>query len=1089
MNSRFFTNENENTLLNKIEGIFSHRDIYFLDALVGYFRASGYFRIRKFIEKTSLVRILVGINVDHLIYKAQKEGLLFDEDREKSQDQFFSETKKNIQQSFYDKEIESGIVNLIEDISKKRIQIRVHPSKNIHAKIYIFREKEKHEHGYGVVITGSSNLTEAGLERNFEFNVELRDNVDIDYATDTFEKLWSEGVELSFDYAERLKKETYLNDEFTPYEVYLKFLTEYFGKSIEFDPNSISDLPKGFMKLSYQIDAVNDGFNKMMKHYGLFLADVVGLGKTIVAILIAKKFFYHNGFPTHRSHTLIVIPPSLQENWEETINKFGLDNYKIITNGSLHKLQNPEKYDLVIVDEAHKFRTDTAEMYNLLQKICKTPTRKILPNGEYEKKRVILVSATPLNNRPEDIANQIYLFQDSKDSTLEISNLQNFFRRLIDRYRKAKKDPDIKSSLEEVKKIYEEIRIKVLEQIIVRRTRSDLKEHPQYWDDIRSQNLLFPEVEKPIKILYQLDKQLENLYDKTMFFISGPDKGLTYNRYKAIGYLKPDKKKRYITADLVSAQLAMIMKVLLVKRVDSSFFAFKQSLKRFYDATKAMVTMFERGKIFIAPNLPVTEYILADNEEALIDLVIQESATDPTIEICLPEDFEDGLYEGLIHDLKILEDLYSDWSAVNQDPKFDEFVEKLNTEFFDPGKNLEHKLVVFSESMETTVYLKEKLEAAGITKILCVDSGNRKEKMHAIRSNFDANVKTEEQKNDYDIIISTEVLAEGINLHRSNIVINYDTPWNSTRLMQRIGRVNRIGTQAPRIYIYNFFPTAKVDDDIELKKKAFMKLQAFHSALGEDSQIYTSEEETDSFGLYDKNIEEEKDERLIYLMKLRKIKEENPELFKKIKNMPLRARAGRRNEEHNNSTLCFIRNQKRDAFYYCQPDGLLDELTFVESAKQFETREEEKQIPLHEFHHVQVNTAIKSFSEQIQKESAKDKKVDVTQGPNEKKAIAYLDAFLNIKLASQEEVELILLAKKTIRFGRFQNLQRDINKLHNAVKIKHVRPVILLEKLMQILNSYPLKSIADNNLQPSEQFELSFSELNPEIIISESFSI
>ncbi|MCL5029231.1 MAG: SNF2-related protein, partial [Bacteroidetes bacterium] len=1014
---------------------------------------------------------------------------LFDEDQEKSQDQFFNETKKNIQQSFYDKEIENGILNLIDDIAKKRIQIRVHPSKNIHAKIYIFREKEKHEHGYGVVITGSSNLTEAGLERNFEFNVELRDNADIDYATDTFEKLWGEGVELSFDYVERLKKETYLNDDFTPYEVYLKFLTEYFGKSIEFDPNSISDLPKGFMKLSYQIDAVNDGFNKMMKHYGFFLADVVGLGKTIVAILVAKKFFYHNGFPTHRSHTLIVVPPSLQENWEETINKFGLDNYKIITNGSLHKLQNPEKYDLVIVDEAHKFRTDTAEMYNLLQKICKTPTRKILPNGEYEKKKVILVSATPLNNRPEDIANQIYLFQDSKDSTLEISNLQNFFRRLIDRYRKAKNDPDIKSSLEEVKKIYEEIRVKVLEPIIVRRTRSDLKEHPQYWDDIQNQNLLFPEVEKPIKILYQLNNQLENLYDKTMFFISDPKKGLTYNRYKAIGYLKPDRKKRYITADLVSAQLAMIMKVLLVKRIDSSFFAFKQSLKRFYDATRAMVTMFERGKIFIAPNLPVTEYILADNEEALLDLVLQESPTDPTIEICAPEDFEEGPKEGLVHDLKILEELYSEWSAVNQDPKFDEFVDKLNTEFFYPGRNLQRKLVVFSESMETTIYLKEKLEAAGFTKILCVDSGNRKEKMHAIRANFDANVKTDEQKNDYDIIISTEVLAEGINLHRSNIVVNYDTPWNSTRLMQRIGRVNRIGTQAPRIYIYNFFPTSKVDDDIELKKKAFMKLQAFHSALGEDSQIYTPEEETDSFGLEVKKIYEEKDERLIYLMKLRKIKEENPELFKKIKNMPLRARAGRKHKILNGSTICFIRNQKRDAFYYCKPDATLDELTFVESAKQFESRAEEKQIPLHEFHHEQVNAAINSFSEQIQKESAKDKKVDITQGPNEKKAIAYLDAFLNIKLASQEEVELILLAKKAIRFGRFQNLQRDINKLHNAVKVKHVKPVILLEKLMHILNSYPLKSISENDLQPSEQFELFFSELNPEIIISESFSV
>lgn len=1089
MNSRFFTNEEENTLLNKIEGIFSHRDIYYLDALVGYFRASGYFKIRKFIEKASLVRILVGINVDHLIYKAQKEGLLFDEDRDKAQDQLFNDTKKDIQRSNYNKEIESGIVNLIEDISKKRIQIRVHPSKNIHAKIYVFREKEKHDHGYGVVITGSSNLTEAGLEKNFEFNVELRDNADIDYAAETFEKLWTEGVELSFDYVDRLKKETYLNEEFTPHEVYLKFLTEYFGKSIEFDPNSISDLPKGFMKLSYQIDAVNDGFNKMMKHYGFFLADVVGLGKTVVATLIAKKFFYHNGFPTHRSHTLIIVPPALKENWTETIDKFGLDNCEITTNGSLHKLKNPEKFDLIIIDEAHKFRTDTAEMYNHLQKICKTPTRKLLQNGEFERKRVILVSATPLNNRPEDIANQIYLFQDSKDSTLEISNLQNFFRRLIDRYRKAKIDPDIKSSLDEVKKIYEEIRVKVLEQIIVRRTRSDLKLHPLYWDDIQSQNLVFPEVETPIKILYQLDSQLEQLYDKTIFYIDNEVKGLTYNRYRAIGQLKSEKKQKYQAPDLISSQLAKIMKTLLIKRIDSSFFAFKQTLKRFYDATHAMVLMFEKGKIFIAPNLPVTEYILEDKEDKLLDLALQESLTDPTIEICSPADFVDGFFDGLKKDEEILNELSNSWINITQDPKFDEFVHQLRTELFHPQKNFQNKLVVFSESKETTVYLKEKLETAGFTKILCVDSGNRKEKMHAIRTNFDANIKTGEQKDDYDIIISTEVLAEGINLHRSNIIVNYDTPWNSTRLMQRIGRVNRIGALAPRIYIYNFFPTAKVDDDIELKKKAFMKLQAFHSALGEDSQIYSSEEETDSFGLYDKNIEEDKDERLIYLMKLRKIKEENPELFKKIKNMPLRARAGRKHKILKDSTICFIRNQKRDAFYYCKPDSSLDELTFVESAKQFEARAEEKQIPLHELHHTQVNAAIKSFSDQIQKESAKDKKVDVTQGPNEKKAISYLDGFVNLAFISQDEIELIHLAMKAIRYGRFQNLQRDINKLHNAVKIKHVKPVILLEKLMQILNSYPLKTLSENDLLPSEQFELSFSELNPEIIISESFSV
>jgi HKD family nuclease len=443
MSTKFFTNEDKNTLLRKLEGVFKHKNIHFFDALVGYFRASGYFQIREFVEKAAEIRILVGINIDHLVFEANQQGLLFDANAEKAQEEFFKEVKKNIQEAEYDKKVEAGMLQLIEDIVSGKVQIKVHPKQNIHAKIYIFREKVKHDHGYGSVITGSSNLTDAGLGKNFEFNVELRDNTDIEFATKTFEQLWEESVPIDTDYIEKLQKDTYLNDSYTPYEIYLKFLIEYFGKSIEFDPNSISDLPRGFKRLSYQVDAVNDGYAKMMKHNGFFLADVVGLGKTIVATLIAKKYFYSNGFPEHRSRTLIIVPPALKENWSETIEKFNLDNVKILTNGSLHKLTVLERYDLIIVDEAHKFRSDTATMYNELQKICKTTTKRVLPDGTRVPKRVILISATPLNNKPEDIANLVYLFQDSKNSSLEIGNLQHFFRNQIDSYKKLKKEPDV----------------------------------------------------------------------------------------------------------------------------------------------------------------------------------------------------------------------------------------------------------------------------------------------------------------------------------------------------------------------------------------------------------------------------------------------------------------------------------------------------------------------------------------------------------------------------------------------------------------------------------------------------------------------
>ncbi|MCR5851294.1 MAG: helicase [Bacteroidaceae bacterium] len=1086
MGSNFFTNEDQNTLLNKIEGVFQYKKVHFFDALVGYFRASGYFRIRKFIQQTPKIRFLVGINVDKLTYIASQQGLLFSPDASTSLDEFFSDIKQNIQEAQYDKDVEEGMYQFIEDIATGRIEMRIHPKQNIHAKIYIFREETYHPHGFGSVITGSSNLTEAGLEKNFEFNVELRNDDDILFATETFERLWEESVPIALQYVEKLKQETYLNTEFTPYEVYLKFLLEYFGNSINFDPNSVSDLPKGYKKLSYQIDAVNDGYAKMMKHNGFFLSDVVGLGKTIVAALIAKKFFFSNGFPTHRSHTLVIVPPALQESWEDTLSNFKIDNYKIITNGSLHKIKDASLYDLVIVDEAHKFRTDTASMYNELQKICKTPTRRQLPNGSYCAKKVILISATPLNNRPEDIANLVYLFQDSKDSTLEEGNLQRFFREQIDKYRKVKDEDDMELVSQGVKSVYEKIRVKVVEPLTVRRTRTDLMTNEAYKKDLEEQGVVFPNVQAPKKIYYPLDDKLNELYDWTIKMLSDKKEGLTYFRYQAIKYLSPEKKKKYKKADMISQQLATIMKTLLVKRIDSSFFAFKQSLKRYYEANSVMLQMFDKGTIYIAPNLKVTELLSNGKEDELIKLINESIYADPTIEICTPADFENGFLEGIEHDGLILKDLVKRWDEINYDPKLDIFLEYLDNILFDKDLNNEGKLVVFSESKETTDYLLNTLKQHGYSRTIAVKSSNRNEMMPLVRANFDANHEGP-KKNDIDIIISTEVLAEGVNLHRANVIVNYDTPWNSTRLMQRIGRVNRIGSTAQDVYIFNFFPTQKVNDDIELEKKAKMKLFAFHAALGEDSQIYSTDESPETFGLFDKDIDEERDEKLVYLMRLRKLKEEEPDLIRRISRMPMRSRVGRKSKVMRGSTLVFIRNNRRDAFTFVREDGTHEDLTFLEAAKAFEARMEEKAIPLHDKHHWQVALAISAFSEKEEDSKAISMKVNVAQGPNEKRAIAYLDACLHVDNLTEQEAELIRQAKRAITSGKFQQLQRDVNKLQSSTKKTPVKPAVLIEKMISIISAYPLLNTIEDTMQPVAAKPKPNKEITPEIIISESF--
>lgn len=1087
MSTKFFTNDKDNTLLKKFEGIFKHTDVFYFDALVGFFYSSGYFRLRQHLQHVSKIRILVGISVDKLIREAARKGIEFNFNSEITREEFLNELKKDIQSADYSKQVENGILEFIQDIISGKIEIKAHPNRNIHAKIYIFRQKEEHTHaGYGAVITGSSNLTQSGIETNFEFNVELRDYDDIKFATDTFETLWQEAINMIPAEIDQLKDSTYLNESFTPFEIYIKFLIEYFGKSIEYDPESITDLPKGYRKLAYQIDAVNDGYNKLLKHNGFILADVVGLGKTIIATIIAKKFYFTNGY---RTKILIVHPPQLKSNWERTIRDFEVPNIHFVSNGSLHHVKHPEDYDLVIIDEAHKFRSDESEMFHQLQRLCKTKRKRSGYDGSREKK-VILVTATPLNNRPDDIRNILYLFQDAKTSTLEIGNLQHFFRPLIDKYEKLKKQKDRSIISAEVKQIYEEIRVKVIEPLVVRRTRTDLRTTPEYWNDIIEQGLSFPDIIPPKQILYQLDDELNDLYDLTISLVKDTKKGLKYFRYQAIRFLPLEVKNALFNmrADVISESLADIMRILLVKRIDSSFHAFKMSLHRYQQANLAMLKMIENDRIFIAPKLNVNEFVLNDQEDEL-ERILEDSTEPRLIHVFKREDFAEEFIKGIKHDQNVLDNLVQRWAKIERDPKLDEFIKRLNKELFLDKINDNRKLIVFSESKETTQYLKPILEKATGRKILAIDSSNQKEYAEIIRLNFDANVELSSQKDDFEIILTTEVLAEGVNLHRSNVIVNYDIPWNATRLMQRIGRVNRIGTTSERIHIYNFFPTAKTDNEIELNKKAYMKLQGFHSALGEDSQIYSTEEEFESFGLFEKIPEEDRDERLIFLQELRKFKDENREAYERIRKMPQRSRTGRKSKPFKNATITFLKNKKRDCFFFIRENLSHDELTFVEAAKIFKANVSEKSVSLHELHHEQIGVAENSFKESIIATALIDKS-NLKLNPNESKAIAFLKQQSLSEFTGETDKHKIGKALVAVKKGRFQKLPREINALIRRMQKERMSRIDVFTRLMEMLSKYPLMDITDETTEyeSSPLPDLVNEDLIPAIIISESFS-
>jgi len=169
------------------------------------------------------------------------------------------------------------------------------------------------------------------------------------------------------------------------------------------------------------------------------------------------------------------------------------------------------------------------------------------------------------------------------------------------------------------------------------------------------------------------------------------------------------------------------MKTLLVKRLDSSFYAFRKSLERFEQATTNMVKMFNDNRIFIAPNIDVNKFIEENKEEELLQLLINLKDTDSTIEICTAADFEEGFAEGLKKDSDILKNLVNEWKKVDADPKLDIFIEYLKNTLLSSKINKEGKLVVFSESQETTDYLFKELKNAGFDKILVCSSKNRTE--------------------------------------------------------------------------------------------------------------------------------------------------------------------------------------------------------------------------------------------------------------------------------------------------------------------------------------------------------------------------
>jgi superfamily II DNA or RNA helicase len=914
----FITNEEGRKLIDRFRVLIQNTK--FFDCLVGYFYTSGFYALYPSLEATEKVRILVGIKTDLQKYEFMEEARIYQQtltDKEKK-DTYSKQVERDLEQSPDTLDVELGVKKFVEWINSGKLEIKAYPSQNIHAKLYIMTFQEGGPDD-GRVITGSSNFTEAGLVDNLEFNVELKNSSDYKFSLDKFNELWRDGVDVSAKYVETVKTRTWLNEDITPYELYLKFLYEYFKDKINLDKQELSNQmkPPGFKDLEYQKDAVRDAKSKLEEYGGVFISDVVGLGKTYVTAMLINEL---------DGDTLVIAPPTLLDennpgSWTNVFRWFGVRRYWCKSIGKLDEIINEgtENYTNIVIDESHRFRNEATQMYSKLLQICKG-------------KRVILVSATPLNNSPRDILAQIKLFQNVRKSTLpspNVRDLEAYFNRLQNKLKDLDREGDKDNYLLIVKENADQIRKNVLQYLMVRRTRSNIERY--YEKDLKRQKLKFPEVNEPEPVIYTFDKHLDGIFNKTLELIV---KDFTYSRYTPLLYLKEGVEQ---PTEISQKNMRKFMKVLLLKRLESSFYAFKQTITRFISSYKRFTEEYEKGNVYVSKKYASKIFELIDDGDLeAVEQILSEGKADDYKAV----DFKPSFKSDLDKDTKILDEIWGLWKDIEDDPKLDKFVSMLSKD-----KVLKNsKLVVFTESKETSEYLERELKSRLSSKVLSFSSGSHEEVREKVIANFDANAKN--RSDDYQILISTDILSEGVNLHRSNVVINYDIPWNPIRMMQRVGRINRVDTKFDVIYTYNFFPAGPIDENIKLKAAAQVKIEAFIEMLGNDARLLT-DEEIKSHDLFDRLNskrtivgDDEEDYELKYLMALRKVRDEDKELFAKIINLPKKARSGKGWKQKDNSLITFFRKGKLQKTFITQGKSV-EEVNFEAAAKIIEAKKEE----------------------------------------------------------------------------------------------------------------------------------------------------
>lgn len=853
----------------------SHRT----DFCVGYFNLRGWKEVGDKIDKLCGEHINEGSNEIHrccrLLVGMQKlpidilkEHLTSNDDHAIDQAEAVK-LKKKLAQEFKDQLTigtpteadEMALRKLSQQMKDKKVVVKLHLRYTLHAKLYLAYSEDKRVPVVGFL--GSSNLTLAGLAKQGELNIDVLEQDAANKLAKWFNDRWIDRwcIDITEELIEIIDNSWAADRLVPPFHIYLK-IAYHLSREARAGINEFK-LPKVFQKelLEFQQKAVLVAAHHLHKRDGVLIGDVVGLGKTITATALAKMF--EDDFFLE---TLIICPKNLVEMWEDYAHKYQLRARVISQSKVQATLPNLRRYRLVIIDESHNLRNDRGSRYRAIKEY-------LIENDS----KVILLSATPYNKTYFDLSNQLRLFI-SDDKDLGISP-ERYIESIGGQVEFSKKHTEtfIRSIRAFERSHFSDDWRELMRLYLVRRTRSFIKTNYASTDPDNDRKFLtfadgsrsyFPD-RIPKRVEYTFNPkdpkdQYAKLYSKKIVDILNSLNLPRYGLQKFLNdkpLIRATKEEEAVMSNLSHAgkRLMGFCRTNLFKRLESSGYSFLLSLSRHILRNYIFIYALEnRLPVPIGKNISqnLDDFLEdddtdADAEDNFLNLILKEetylenagelyqefaSKFRNRFDWIRSEFFVNTLQASLINDsreiIKILT-IGKDWNPDN-DRQLNALYELLTV------THDKEKVLIFTQFADTAYYLNEQLQKRGLTKVECVTGDNENPTGFAQRFSPHSNKKPEiiQANQELRVLITTDVLSEGQNLQDAHIILNYDLPWAIIRLIQRAGRVDRIGQKAHQIFCYSFLPEDGIEQIINLRRRLTQRIEENAEVVGSDETFF-----------------------------------------------------------------------------------------------------------------------------------------------------------------------------------------------------------------------------------------------------------